>query len=665
MLVGEHGGESGWFLAKLALGAILSGNVMMFQFLIYLDSFRPLGLEVLRTTSWIMLGLSTVTYLLLGLPMLLSAWSEARQRRIGLDLLIAIGSLTAILASMRETILGGYRTYYDSATMILVLVTLGSYLDATVRERATREIRATTSRGRRLARVVRGEVEVELDAEQVAEGEAVAVRAGEEIPTDGRVRSGFSDVEESAFSGEPLPRHVREGDRVFAGSLAIDGALVIESSGVTETLTERVRRAAERARSQRAPIAIAADRASSAFIVLVLVVATAALLVRGLVFHDWAQGGLSALAVLVVACPCALGLATPLATTLALSRLASRGTLVRSGRALENLARVRRVVFDKTGTLTRGRPRLEALQLRATHLAAAAAVEREVTHPLASAIVDEAQRRGLNSAVARDVTAVAGRGARGVVDGMDYRIGSARWLREEGLSVPVGPEFNTSSVWIAAGGQVVGELRFVDPLRAEARTALEAIRGCGIRTELYSGDREDVAERLGRSMGFAEAFGGLSPEAKAARIHETRARRGVTAMIGDGVNDAAALGAADVGIAFGRAADLSREQADVSILRDDLGEVVTLLRIARDTLRTVRGNLTWAFGYNLVGVALAASGMLSPIVAAAAMVLSSLFVVGNSMRLRGAGTRVTRSNAARYEIDAGQHLVVDEAKQPV
>lgn len=636
LIVGEQGGESGWFLAKLGLGAILSGNVMMFQFLLYLDSYRELGLDVVRTTSWIMLGLSIATYLLLGLPMLISACSELLQRHMGLELLIALGSLIAILASMRETILGGYHTYYDSATMILVLVTLGSYLDATVRERATRAIRAAASQTRRWARVRRGSAESEVSPDQVSAGEAVAVRAGEEIPTDGVVREGCSDVEEAAFSGEPLPRRVAAGDRVFAGSVALDGAIVVESSGVSETLADRVRRFAEQARSQRAPVAILADRASAVFIPMVLLIALSSVLVRGVLFHDWMKGGLCALAVLVVACPCALGLATPLATTVALSGLASRGTLVRSGHTLEVLAKVRRAIFDKTGTLTLGRPHLEASDLDAGDFAAAAAVERGVSHPFATAIVAEADRRAVPHRTARDVVAVPGGGAEGVVDGVRYLVGSADWLRSRGIAVPTRAEAPASSVWVAAGETVAGELRFMDPLRPEAVSALDDMRRNGIRTDLLSGDREGAVRRAGREAGFFESSSGLSPPAKALRIQDMRRAGGAIAMVGDGLNDAPALGAADVGIAFGRAADLSREKADVSILREDLGEVATLFRVARRTLTTVRGNLLWAFGYNLVGVGLAVAGRLSPIAAAVAMVLSSLFVVGNSMRLRGA-----------------------------
>ncbi len=644
-IVGRRGGESGWYLAKLGLAVILSGSIMMFQLLLYLDSYRDLGTDILRTTSWIMLGLSAATYLLVGLPMLLSAWAEARRGRIGLDLLISLGSLAVILASARETIRGTYRTYYDSGTMILVLVTLGSYLDAKSREKATRAIRATAVSMRRPARVRHGDEEIEVAPESVAVGDLVAVRAGEEIPTDGIVTEGLSDVEEAAFSGEPLPRRVVAGDRVFAGSVALDGALWIESSGVSEALAERLRRLAEEARGRRAPIAIAADRASTVFIPIVLAIALATLLIRGLVLHQWTVGGLSALAVLVVACPCALGLATPLATTIALSRLAASGTLVRGGRALETLAKVRLAVFDKTGTLTLGRPLVESDDLSAEDFGAAAAVERGVSHPLATAIVAEAGRRGVTVPRAREVVAVAGGGAQGTVGDVRYRIGSSSWIESHGVLLPQGEQQPAHSVWVMAGERLAGNFRFTDPVRREAAAALADLRRAGIATVLLSGSRHEDARAGGREAGFDVVWGGQSPAAKAAWIEEARrSGRGPVAMIGDGVNDAVALSAADVGIAFGGAADLSRERADISILRDDLVQVANLFVLARRTLVTVKVNLLWAFGYNLAGVALAAFGLLTPVVAASAMVLSSLFVVGNSMRLQSCRLTAPRQN---------------------
>jgi heavy metal translocating P-type ATPase len=633
-LVGPEGGESGWYLAKLALAAILSGHVMMFQLLLYVDSYRALGPSILRTTSWIMLGLSVAVYALLGVPMLLSALAALRQGVLGMELLISAGSLVAIGASVRATIAGTYVTYYDSGTMILVLVTLGGYLDARSRERATQALRGAIGGSVRAARVRRAGGEVEVPPAEVVRGDLVLVRAGESIPADGVVVSGASDVEESALTGESLPRQVVKGDRVFAGSTALDGALEIHSSGVTETLSSRVHRLALQARARRMPIALAVDRISSVFVPAVVAVSAASLLSRGLLEGDWANGGLSALAVLVVACPCALGLATPLATTVALSHAASRGIIIRSGRALEALARTTLMVFDKTGTLTLGRPSVSEANLADEALAAAAAIEREVTHPFAAAIVEEADRRGLSARRASEVRSVLGGGAEGRCDGVRVIVGSRKFLEARGVLVP-GSDMTDPGMWCALDQTLVGVVRLSDPVRPEAREALAALRREGLKTILISGDREPAVRRVAGEVGITETMSGLSPAGKSTEIAGRRKlEKGAVAMVGDGVNDAAALDAADVGIAFGRAADLAREHSEISILREDLRAVAGLVRLSRRTLRTIRINLTWAFGYNTIGIGLAASGRLSPIIAALAMVLSSLFVVGNSLRLR-------------------------------
>jgi P-type Cu+ transporter len=635
-LVGPEGGESGWYLAKLALAGILSGNVMMFQFLVYVDSYRALGPAILLTTSWIMLVLSVAVFALLGVPMLVSALTALRRGVLGMEMLISTGSFMAIAASVQSTLAGTFRTYYDSGTMILVLVTLGSYLDARSRETANAALRGAVDDEIRIVRVRRASREIEIPPAAVTSGDFVLVRAGERIPTDGEVVSGVSDVEESASTGESLPRRVQAGDRIFAGSTALDGALEIESSGVTETLSSRVHRLALEARARRAPIALVVDRISSSFVLGVVAVSATSFLVWGLLESDWTRGALSALSVLVVACPCALGLATPLATTVALSRAASHGTIIRSGRALEALARARLVVFDKTGTLTRGNPSVSETTLPDRALQAAAAIESGVTHPFAAAVVHEAQRRKLSVVRASGVRATSGGGAEGECGGVSVILGSRQFLVSRGVIIPASTATDPE-MWCALDGELSGDVHFRDPVRPEAAENLEALRAAGMTTILLSGDREPAVIRVAQELGFQEAMSGMSPAEKAAWIAARRSQeRGPIAMVGDGVNDAAALDAADVGIAFGHAADLAREHSDVSILREDLAAVTEMFRLARRALSTIRINLFWAFGYNALGVGLAAAGRLSPIVAALAMVLSSLFVIGNSLRLRTA-----------------------------
>ena len=644
-LVGSGGesGRAGWFLAKLGLAAVLSGNVMMFQSLLYFGSLDTLGEDALRTASAIMLVLSVAVYLLLGVPMLRVAYRAARQGRLVLETLIALGALAAIGASAVETLRGGRRLYYDSGTMVLVFVVLGQYLDARARQQASEAVAPVIERERSEARVERSDREERVAPENVRRGERVRVVAGEEIPVDGRVLEGESDVHEPALTGESTPRHVSTGDAVLAGSVSLDGALVLEASGESETLPRRIQRWTEEARQRRAPLELAADRFVASFIPAVALVAVGSALGWGLLKGQWELGGLAALSVLVVACPCALGIATPMATTIAIGQAARRGTLLRSGSALEALEGIRTVAFDKTGTLTRGHAAVRALGMRpgapldaAEMLRMTAAVEAEMNHPFARAIVSLARERGIEVRRSRDAHAIAGGGAEGMIDGRAVLLGSRALLARRGI--PCGHSSGDGSDWstvgVAVDGRLVAEIALEDPVRPEAREAIAAIRDLRAAPILLSGDRAPAVVRVASEVGLDEARGDLSPEAKIEVLREHRGRRSGVAMIGDGLNDAPALAAADVGVAFGAASGLARQTADVVILHEDLREVPRLLALGRRTMRIVRQNLIWAFGYNTIGIALAAFGLLRPVFAAAAMVLSSLFVVGNSLRLQ-------------------------------
>ncbi len=642
-LVGAAGesGRAGWFLAKLGLAAVLSGNIMMFQSLLYFGSLDALGSDALRTSSWLMLAMAAAVYLLLGVPMLRAAYRSARNGQIVLETLIALGALAAIGASAVETIRGGRHLYYDSGTMVLVFVVLGQYLDARAREKATAVLAPTIQAARAPARVLDAGRERSVEPQRVRRGDRVAVRVGEEIPVDGRVLEGNSDVSEPALTGEASPRLVVPGDAVFAGSVAIDGALLVEAAGESETLACRVERWTREARNRRAPIEITADRFVARFVPAVAAIAMVSALAWGIGAGDWARGGLAALAVLVVACPCALGIATPMATTMAISMAARRGTLLRSGAVLEAVAGARRAAFDKTGTITTGRPVVRSLRVDPDATIAeedvlryAAAVEAEVDHPFARAIAAFAASRGVPRAEARDVRAVAGGGASGTVERRRVLLGNRSLLSREGVS---GVERDTElapekGIVMAVDGRVVALFQIGDPVRPEARAAVEQLQALGVATVLLSGDRGAAVERAADEAAIDEAFGELDPREK---LEALKTHSGDAAMmIGDGVNDAPALAASAAGIAFGPSSGLAKQSADAVILREDLREIPRLVVLARRTMRVVRQNLFWAFGYNSLGVLAAALGLLRPVVAAGAMVVSSLFVVGNSLRLQ-------------------------------
>ena len=637
-----EGGRADWFLAKLGLAALLSGNIMMFQSLTYFGTLDSLGPEVVRTSSWIMFFCSLAVFALLGVPMLRVALRGLARGRLTLETLIGFGALAAIGFSAAQTLRGGHSLYYDSGTMVLVFVSLGQYLDAESRRRALALLLPTMSRARRQARLFRDGAEILIAPGLVRPGEIVHVRAGEEIPVDGTVAAGRADVSEPLLTGEWQPRLVAAGDAVSAGSTAVDGAFTVRASGVAETLADRVERFAIEARDRRAPIEAVVDRVITIFIPAVLLIAIGSCCAWGLA-GEWEKGFQAALAVLVVACPCALGIATPMATTIALSMAIGRGCLVRSGAVLEALSRVRAMVFDKTGTITLGRP--EVVGYRPTagsihgadeSLRLAAGVEQEVSHPFARALVAAVRERGESLPAAQGVRVTAGGGAWGLVEGHQVHVGKLSWLAACGVELAGASAVDTgcSAVAIAIDGRLAGEAVLDDPRRPEAVEAVLALSQMGVSCHLYSGDRGEVVARVAAGIGCADFAADLSPTDKPLRIHALRASAGLVAMVGDGVNDAPALGAADAGIAFGPAADLAKESADVTILREDLLEIPRLLSLARRTLRIVRQNLVWAFAYNVVAVVIAAGGLLRPVVAAAAMVLSSVCVVHNSMRLR-------------------------------
>jgi Cu2+-exporting ATPase len=643
-----EGGRADWFLAKLGLAALLSGNVMMFQSLTYFGALDSLGPEVLSTSSWIMFGCSVAVFALLGVPMLRVALHALWQGRMTLETLIGFGALAAIGFSATQTFRGGRALYYDSGTMLLVFVILGQYLDAEVRRRALALLAPTMNRARRQARVFRDGAEAYAAPASVQAGEIVHVRAGEEIPVDGTVIMGSADVSEPLLTGEWRPRLSSEGDGVRAGSFALDGALAVRASGVAEPIADRIARFAEEARSRRAPTEVIVDRVVAYFVPAVLLIAAASCCLWGLA-DQWQRGCQAALAVLVVACPCALGIATPLATSMASSLAMARGVLVRGGAVFELLSQVRVLAFDKTGTITLGRPEVvryrqsaEARVGSGESMRLAAGVENAVDHPFARALVASTRAQGEPPPVASGVRVTPGGGAHGLVENHQIEVGKLSWLASRGIQLPptITADRGSSSVGIAIDGCFAGEVLLDDPCRPEAREAILALNRMGLSCHLLSGDTRDVVERIAAAVGAADFAANLSPTDKPRCVQALRTSAGLVAMVGDGLNDAPALGAAQVGIAFGAAADLAKESADVIVLPEDLREIPRLLALARKTLGIVRQNLLWAFAYNVVAIFLAAFGLLRPIVAAAAMVLSSVCVVQNSMRLsRGQGGR--------------------------
>lgn len=628
---------------------------------------------------------SAPVWLLLGQPLARTVVEQLRQGRWTTDLLLLTGVLAAFAVSVVATWRGAGHVYYEVGCVILVLVTLGRWLEATGRLQASAALEELERLLPETVRVVQVDgPERQQPRSELTLGSRVRVVAGERIPVDGRVVRGAGAVDEQLFSGEAVPVEKTAGDAVWAGSLNLDGDLVVEATalpaaGALGRLVEAVRSA----RLSKGRYQQLADRWSQRFFPLMVGIAGATLLGHGW-RGAWETAWLSALSVVLIACPCALALATPLAIWAALAGAARRGVLFRSGSALENLATVRAVCWDKTGTLTTGTPKVRGLlclreaerplveQLAAT-LAAAS------NHVFAQAVREELA----GSPVAPDVVqvqTVAGRGlkawstARGVV-----ALGSARWMAECGLELPRALQEQVAEaeqqlvpgVWCGSKPKVAGAASIVylgwegtvrgafvleERLRAESESAIAACRRLGLYQTVLTGDRAERAAVLQALLNLPVAAH-LLPEEKQSAVRAVGAAHGCVAMVGDGLNDAPALAAADVGLALGCGADVSREAAEVCLLPNDLRLVPWAIEHARRTVATIRQNLLWSFGYNSVGVAAAAGGMLHPALAAVLMVLSSLMVLGNSLRLRQHASQAAGGEEPSTPLRADRHPV--------
>jgi P-type Cu2+ transporter len=637
--------DAAWLLIRLGIGAFLAMNIMLFSLLLYSGTFEQADAEVRQVVHLVLWALATPALLILGWPLFQETWRAAADRRLTSATLISLGAGMAYAYSALAVVIGGSEVYFDTATMLLVLFTLGRYLEASGRARAMRDLAPMLAAEKEGVTVVDDGAEVRIPAREVTIGTLVLVRPGERIAVDGVIVEGSSDVNEAVITGESRPVAKAPGIAVLSGSINHDGALLIRSTGPgTATHWARIARLVRQALAQQSPAQRLADRIAAAFVPAVLVLA-------GLTILFWAQRTpfdealLTGLAVLVVACPCGLGLAGALATTLGIGRLARRGCLVRGGQVVEELAGVRVVAFDKTGTLTSGATCVTGIETDGTPadevLRVAAGLERSSEHPVARAVVKAATQRRISPALARTARAVPGRGILGEAAGQPAAVGSGAWFAELGWRVPVElvrgahrlEAAGDSVIYVGWSGQVRGVLALSDTLLPEASAMVRAVRGMGLHTVLLTGDRTEVAGRMAAEVGVNACEAGLPPEGKQAALGRWRGRCGRVAMVGDGLNDGPVLAVADVGIAVGSATDLARETADIVLPQAGLTLLPWVIGLSWAVRRTILTNLAWAFGYNAIGLALAVSSQLQPVLAAVLMAGSSLLVVLNSLRL--------------------------------
>jgi len=637
-IVGDHDrqGARAWAILRLSIGALLAMNVMTIALLLYTHSVEETTIPVFR---WTMLALATPATILLGYPFVIGAAVELARRRVSLDTLVALGALTAFGVSAFNTVRGSGPVYFDTATMLPVLVTFGRLVEGTAKAGTRELVRGLqTLLPRTALRIEAGEAR-DTDLGLLCAGDHIRVRPGERIPVDGRLVEGETTIREADFTGESEPRVCRSGDPVIAGTLngAASIVVVAERTGA-DLLLRRIIDMVEQARETAAPWERLAARAAGWFVPAVLTLAAGAGC-YWLMEAGPAKAGSVALAVLVVACPCALGIATPLAAALAIGRAARSGVLVRGGEVMERLASVGTVCFDKTGTLTTGTPTLERVELVDSSigedelLGRLATLESASEHPLAIAATAAARARGIALGQVADVRLEQGKGLRGSVTWRgqvrEVVAGTAAMTAADGVAAAEA----FTVIQVAWDGRVRGRLYFSDTIRPESRAVVTALGRAGIGTQLLSGDRLATAQRVADRIGIATVNAPFAPGEKIAIVRAATRRDRPVAMVGDGINDAPALAAADIGIALGGGTDLARQAGHVVLLSDDLGRLPWLIGLSRAARRIMIQNLAWAAGYNAVALGAAAAGWLHPLVAALAMVGSSLTVIANSMRL--------------------------------
>jgi Cu+-exporting ATPase len=653
--------EIGELKIKIIVGAVVSTLVMIGSMPHWFPFLHAIPR---RQLLFGLLALTTPVVFWVGSRFFYGAIKAARQKTADMNTLVAMGASSAYIYSAVATFWPGLFTgagielnvYYDGAAMIITLVLLGRFLEMKARGRTSQAIKRLMKLTPKTARVIRNGEESDIPVEEVVHGDAILVRPGERIPTDGVIDSGSSSVDESMLTGESLPVAKEPSSEVFAGTINQSGSFTFKATKVgAETALAQIIRLVEEAQGSKAPIQRFADKVASIFVPIVMAIAVLTFLIWYVAVPEavFSRALLNFVSVLIIACPCAMGLATPTAVMVGTGLGAEHGILIKGGESLERAYQLTTVVFDKTGTLTRGTPEVTDVLInpvmeRARVLRLAVSLEAVSEHPLARAIVQKGRTEKIEPTRVEEFEALSGMGARGIIEGRKVLIGNQKLLDQEGVNIgELGRQADQmvtggkTRVFVVVDSEFAGMIALADGLKESAPDAVSGLKDMGLEVAMITGDRRDTAQVIARQVGIERILADVLPGDKAGEIRRLQSKGKVVAMVGDGINDAPALAAADIGVAVGAGTDVAIEASDVTLIKEDLRLVASAIRLSDLTMKVIKQNLFWAFFYNVLGIPVAAGILypffgilLNPMFAAAAMAMSSVSVVSNALRLR-------------------------------
>ncbi|QQE78434.1 heavy metal translocating P-type ATPase [Alicyclobacillus sp. SO9] len=595
--------------------------------------------------NWVSWLLATPVEFYVGWRFYIGAYHSLRGGAANMDVLVALGTGVAYFYSVVLMLLGSSNIYFDTSATVVTLIYMGKLLETKAKAKSSSAVESLAKLGAKVAHVIRDGNEADVPVEELQVDDVVRVRPGEKIPTDGVVLEGTSAVDESFLTGESMPVEKAVGDTVVGAAVNQTSAFMMKVTKVgADTALSQVIRLVDQAQGSKAPVQRLADQISGIFVPIVLGISLVTLLAWGLITGNWSHALFAAVAVLVIACPCSLGLATPTAIMVGTGLGAESGILIKGGEHLEQAHKVNTVVFDKTGTITSGKPAVTDVWTTDVSteelIASAAALESQSEHPLGAAVVTYAKDKKFTINTAVNVKAIPGKGIEGTVGEQTIRIGNRRWLEETGIHEFPDEVLNNyenaakTAILVASSEKLLGVLAIADTIKQDAKQTVDELKGLGIDVWMITGDNERTASAVAAQVGIDHVIAGVLPADKASKVDELRKGGKIVAMVGDGINDAPALATADIGIAMGTGADVALEAADIALMHGSTQGVADAIKLSKSTMRKIRQNLFWAFFYNVLGIPLAAFGILSPIIAGAAMAFSSVSVVSNSLILK-------------------------------